>query len=93
MSVSKKSLAAAAVVASALLGSACGTGAGNTGSTQQAIKCAGINNCSGQGACGGKNKDGTSHDCAGKNACKGQGWQEVASEKECTDKGGSVLKG
>jgi hypothetical protein len=50
------------------------------------VKCEGINACKGQGACGGAD-----HDCKGKNTCKGKGWVEVASEKECTDKGGKVV--
>jgi hypothetical protein len=53
------------------------------------IKCQGINGCAGKGECGAP--DG-SHDCAGKNSCKGKGWVKVATEKECTDKGGTVLK-
>lgn len=53
------------------------------------VKCAGINECKGHGECGAA--DG-SHDCAGKNACKGKGWVKVATEKECTDKGGTVVK-
>ena len=51
------------------------------------VKCAGANACKGKGACGGAN-----HDCAGKNACKGQGWEKVSSAKQCTDKGGKVVK-
>ena len=53
------------------------------------VKCTGINGCSGKGECGAA--DG-SHDCAGKNSCKGKGWVKVASEEECTEKGGEVLK-
>ena len=53
----------------------------------EVVHCAGINACKGQGKCAG----GT-HSCAGQNACKGQGWVET-SAKECTDKGGKVVKG
>jgi len=53
------------------------------------VKCAGINSCKGTGACGAA--DG-SHACAGKNECKGKGWVKVKSDKECTDKGGTVVK-
>ena len=53
------------------------------------IKCAGINSCKGHGACAAA--DG-SHACAGKNECKGKGWVKVKTEKECTDKGGTVVK-
>jgi uncharacterized membrane protein len=53
------------------------------------IKCAGVNACKGKGSCAAA--DG-SHACAGKNDCKGKGWVKVKSEKECTDKGGTVVK-
>jgi len=53
------------------------------------VKCAGINSCKGTGACGAA--DG-SHSCAGKNECKGKGWVKVKTEKDCTDKGGTVMK-
>lgn len=64
-----------------------------TGSAAQSVKCQGINECAGKGECAGKNADGTSHDCQGKGSCKGQSWITVPSEKECTDKGGTILKG
>lgn len=51
------------------------------------VVCAGINACKGQGSCAGEG-----HSCAGKNSCKGQGHTNVKSEKECTDKGGKVVK-
>ncbi len=53
------------------------------------VKCSGINECKGKGECGAA--DG-SHSCKGKNGCKGKGWVNVASEKACTDKKGSVVK-
>jgi hypothetical protein len=59
----------------------------------QGVPCEGINECAGKGECAGKNADGTAHDCAGKGSCKGQGWITVPSEKECTDKGGTVKTG
>jgi len=58
-------------------------------SEEKTVKCTGVNECKGKGACGAP--DG-SHDCAGKNACKGKGWVKVESEKACTDKGGTVVK-
>ena len=57
--------------------------------SSKTVKCAGINACKGHGACA--SADG-SHACAGKNECKGKGWVKVKSEKECTDKGGTVMK-
>jgi hypothetical protein len=51
------------------------------------VKCEGINSCKGTGACGGAD-----HGCHGKNECKGKGWVVTSSAKECTDKGGKVLK-
>lgn len=52
------------------------------------VKCQGINACKGKGACHSKENA-----CAGKNGCKGKGWTNVQTEKECTDKGGKVVKG
>jgi hypothetical protein len=81
----KGALIAAAVAGLFLAGSAVaadeGKGEGKT------VKCSGGNACKGHGACAG-----AGHDCAGKNACKGQGWEKAASAKECTDKGGKVVK-
>ena len=52
------------------------------------VRCAGINECKGHGACAGGG-----HECKSQNACKGQGWVEASSAKECTDKGGKVVEG
>jgi hypothetical protein len=49
------------------------------------VKCEGVNECKGHGACGG-----AGHDCAGKNECKGKGWVEMSSEADCKAKGGTV---
>lgn len=51
------------------------------------VRCEGVNECKGKGACGGKS--GTS--CAGTNECKGKGWVLV-TEKECKDKKGKILE-
>jgi hypothetical protein len=79
------------VVASAALGLLASAGAGTATAEHHEgggkVKCAGINSCSGKGACSAA--DG-SHGCAGKNACKGKGWVHVESEKECTEKSGTV---
>lgn len=53
--------------------------------TAAQIKCTGVNECKGKGACGGAN-----HGCAGENECKGKGWVTLA-EKDCKAKGGTVL--
>ncbi|MBS0289591.1 MAG: hypothetical protein JSS07_06115 [Proteobacteria bacterium] len=49
------------------------------------VKCVGGNACKGSSAC--KTSDNA---CKGQNSCKGKGWVMVASEKDCTDKGGKV---
>jgi hypothetical protein len=49
------------------------------------VKCEGINQCKGHGAC-----KGAGHDCAGKNGCKGQGWVEI-SASDCQSQGGKAL--
>jgi|CXWL01.1.fsa_nt_gi hypothetical protein len=48
------------------------------------VKCTGINECKGKGACGGAN-----HGCAGKNECKGKGWT-MMTEADCKAKSGTV---
>jgi hypothetical protein len=53
---------------------------------EKPVKCAGINSCKGHGSCAGADNA-----CKAQNACKGQGWLETKSEKECKDKGGTVL--
>lgn len=50
------------------------------------VKCAGVNECKGKGACAGADNA-----CKGKNECKGKAWIETKSEKDCTDKGGKVV--
>ena len=57
-----------------------------TKATSKEVICAGINECKGNGACAG-----AGNGCAGHNGCKGQGWVKVNSEKECTDKGGTIV--
>lgn len=53
---------------------------------QATVMCAGINGCKGQSACSTAQSS-----CKGQNACKGKGWLPVATAKECTDKGGTVM--
>ena len=50
------------------------------------VKCAGLNDCKGNGAC-----KSAMNDCKGKNGCKGKGFVETNTTKECGDKGGKVL--
>ncbi len=50
------------------------------------VKCEGVNECKGKGACGG-----AGHDCAGENSCKGKGWVEM-SAADCKAKGGTEKK-
>jgi len=56
--------------------------AGKTGSAK--VECQQDNSCGGQGACAGKENA-----CKGKNSCKGHRFN-TKTEKECTDKGGTV---
>jgi hypothetical protein len=90
MKVNRKAVGFA--VASAVVGMLA-TGYQFTGDSDKkdegSVKCAGINSCKGTGACGAA--DG-SHACAGKNECKGKGWIMTATEKECTDASGTVVK-
>ena len=51
------------------------------------VKCAGSNSCKGTSEC-----KTASSSCKGQNSCKGQGWVNAKSAKECTDKGGKVVK-
>lgn len=56
-----------------------------TQASSEMVKCAGINECKGHGACAGQG-----HDCAGHNECKGQGWVEIPATS-CADQGGTVI--
>ena len=75
---------AAAVTSGCGGSSAAGEGA-DTAESSAKIKCMGINECKGQGAC-----DTATHSCAGQNECKGKGWI-LATETECKTKGGDVI--
>lgn len=50
------------------------------------VKCVGVNECKGQGACHMPN----GHACAGQNECKGKGWISVPAA-DCSANGGTVL--
>lgn len=82
-----------AVSAAALFLAACsksGDGEGaksaESASVDAKVKCMGVNECKGQGACGVPG----GHSCAGQNECKGKGWIQ-ASEADCAAQGGQVL--
>jgi hypothetical protein len=82
-----------AISAAALFLAGCNKGAAAEGaksadsaSGTEVVKCLGVNECKGQGACGVPG----GHVCAGQNECKGKGWIQ-ASEADCTSKGGRVL--
>ena len=49
------------------------------------VKCSGVNECKGKGAC-----SGADNSCAGQNGCKGKGWTKM-SDKDCKKKGGKVV--
>jgi uncharacterized membrane protein len=49
------------------------------------VKCTGLNECKGKGACAG-----AGNACAGKNECKGKGVTSI-SEADCKAKGGTVV--
>lgn len=88
----KRRVVVGSAVASALLLAACGPNASktanNTATQKQEVKCQGINECKGTSECAGP--DGA-NDCQGMNTCEGMGWISVETEKECTDKGGTVI--
>jgi len=50
------------------------------------VRCAGINECKGKGACAG-----AENACKSQNQCKGHGYVEVGSAEECQKQGGRVL--
>ncbi|MBI2339172.1 MAG: hypothetical protein HYU99_02235 [Deltaproteobacteria bacterium] len=58
-----------------------------TSTTTAKVKCSGMNECKGKGMC-----KGMDNACKGQNGCKGKGWMEMDTEKDCTDKKGTVVK-
>lgn len=92
----KGALMATAVAGLFIAGFACkkegdatntGTAATSGGGDAEMVKCMGVNECKGQGACSAA--DG-SHSCAGKNECKGKGWIKM-SKSDCETKGGEMM--
>jgi hypothetical protein len=61
--------------------------AASSTTTDKPVKCMGINACKGQSGC-----KTAANACKGQNSCKGKGWLMVDNEKECVDKGGTVVK-
>ena len=51
------------------------------------VMCKGANECKGKSAC-----KGGDNGCKGKNSCKGKGVTSAKTEKDCTDKKGTVVK-
>lgn len=80
----KGMLMATAAAALFLSGAATATAADKA--TGDKVRCAGINECKGHGAC-----RGAGNGCAGQNGCKGQGVVET-SKAECEQKGGKIVK-
>ncbi len=82
----------ASAVAAMFTNAGCGYVASAEESPDTVVKCQGINDCKGQGQCGGVHPDGGGlHACEGQNDCKGQGWIEVAN-RDCTARGGTRLR-
>jgi len=76
----------AAVAVASMFALGANAGPAKEGKTAAAaIKCTGVNECKGKGACAG-----AGNSCAGKNECKGKGVMQM-SEADCKAKGGSVV--
>ncbi len=54
--------------------------------SNDAVKCAGVNECKGHSEC----KSAMS-ECKGLNGCKGEGWVSKGSAEECEAAGGKVI--
>lgn len=86
MSTNTKSKSGAALATTAAMLFAM-TPAMSVAAEQGTVHCMSINACKGKGACQTANNA-----CKGQNACKGKGWDTTASEQECTEKGGTVMR-
>ena len=91
----KTSKHAFTVAAATLLVAACSNKSGESAEPKSAtatadakIKCLGVNECKGEGQCGGPG----GNVCAGQNECKGKGWLLLSAE-ECESRGGEEYKG
>ncbi len=81
----KTGMVLAAAVGALFVTSTFASSTTTTTTTDAGVKCAGTNACKGQSACKTANNA-----CKGQNSCKGKGIEMVATEKDCTDKGGKV---
>lgn len=84
--------ASLAATVAALFVAGCGKG-GEAAPAEHAqasadVKCTGVNECKGKGACGIPG----GHSCAGQNECKGKGWIKATAD-DCAAQGGSVQEG
>lgn len=86
-SKTQRGLMAAAAAALFLSGGVMAAEKAESAKQEASVHCSGINSCKGTSEC-----KTASNACKGQNSCKGTGWVTVASEKECTDKGGTVAK-
>jgi hypothetical protein len=82
-----KGAAIAASVAGLFAASTLASPAAHAKAATKVVKCSGANECKGKGGC-----KGAGNECKGKNGCKGKGWVDMKTDKECTDKGGKVVK-
>lgn len=76
-----------AAISGIMLASATGISAQHSGSEETKVKCHGVNDCRGQGACEGVHDDGRKYTCAGGNECRGKGYIKT-TKAECDEKGG-----
>ncbi len=81
--VMKNAVLATAVASLFASGTATAQGKADRKTSNQ-VKCEGINECKGHGAC-----KSASNACKGQNGCKGQGMTET-TVKSCKDKGGKI---
>jgi uncharacterized membrane protein len=86
MTTSSKGMLMATAAAVLFLSGAVKAGAAETKATGDKVRCSGINECKGHGAC-----KSAANACAGQNGCKGQGVVET-SKAECDKKGGKVVQ-
>jgi uncharacterized membrane protein len=79
----------AAAMAALLAATGCGQddGSDTSSTSQNLVKCQGINECAGQSECA----TAAGNSCEGLNECRGMGWITVSAD-ECDAKGGTVIE-